>query len=367
MEGEEEMINGNSETEIMYCMTTEGSGLGGPPIRDNEPQEIKIRKEEDGKFEKWDDDIREKVKEGNLCSLVISQRLAQINEENNKSSGEFLRDKGYKDMTAYILSIKEYSKSYCFELMGIAKAGLIEEVKNGELSLHQAGKIAPLILGRHADLREEIIQIAKSAQARDLSDALKPYREEAHLPIHPANITLHCADDQQKIILEMLDILIKVKEPEQYDFGDNYADIVEHTLREILNSIPDKILEKVGVKNGLRSISSSSKSSKKEEIKEEKKKINFNFITNRFEGITEKDIEGWEDAYEEVDVRTELKKMREWLKANPDREKKKYGRFITNWLSGNSRRYTGKRVAEEEDDEPREGSRDILGRFTPKK
>jgi len=69
-----------------------------------------------------------------------------------------------------------------------------------------------------------------------------------------------------------------------------------------------------------------------------KKKINFNFNKEEWENITPKDIERWKEAYPACDIKVELAQMREWLKANPDRRKKNYRRFITNWLSRSQER-----------------------------
>ena len=74
-------------------------------------------------------------------------------------------------------------------------------------------------------------------------------------------------------------------------------------------------------------------SHQKKEKKKEKKKINFNFDKGEWENITPKDKADWEQAYPACDIDIELAQMREWLKANPDKRKKNYRRFITNWLS----------------------------------
>jgi len=62
-------------------------------------------------------------------------------------------------------------------------------------------------------------------------------------------------------------------------------------------------------------------------------KITFNFETRKWENITPEDIQVWVDAYPACNVRAELKKMRAWLLANPDKRKKNYKRFIINWLN----------------------------------
>ena len=50
-------------------------------------------------------------------------------------------------------------------------------------------------------------------------------------------------------------------------------------------------------------------------------------------GIRDDEISAWSEAYPACNVLGELKKMAEWLKANPDKKKFRYRRFIVNWLS----------------------------------
>jgi hypothetical protein len=62
-------------------------------------------------------------------------------------------------------------------------------------------------------------------------------------------------------------------------------------------------------------------------------KINFSIETRSWENITDEDVSIWEKAYPAVDITQELSKMADWLISNPDKKKKNYRRFITNWLS----------------------------------
>lgn len=48
--------------------------------------------------------------------------------------------------------------------------------------------------------------------------------------------------------------------------------------------------------------------------------------------VTDEQIEKYEYAYPAVNVLQEMRKMEVWLDANPERRKKKYERFIVNWL-----------------------------------
>ena len=64
-----------------------------------------------------------------------------------------------------------------------------------------------------------------------------------------------------------------------------------------------------------------------------KSKINFNFETGEWENIPEEDIDRWKKTYPACDIRQELLEMADWLLNNPQKRKKNYRRFISNWLS----------------------------------
>lgn len=71
-------------------------------------------------------------------------------------------------------------------------------------------------------------------------------------------------------------------------------------------------------------------------------KINFNFETLKWEGITIEQVKFWESAYPEIDVVDVItKKMPPWLDANPQKaHKKNFKRFIVNWLSREQDKYS---------------------------
>lgn len=73
-----------------------------------------------------------------------------------------------------------------------------------------------------------------------------------------------------------------------------------------------------------------------------KSKINFNFNTMRWDGITVDQVKFWEAAYPDIDVVDILtKKMPVWLDANPKKARKKnWKRFIVNWLSRQQEKYS---------------------------
>jgi uncharacterized protein YdaU (DUF1376 family) len=60
--------------------------------------------------------------------------------------------------------------------------------------------------------------------------------------------------------------------------------------------------------------------------------VAFSFDERKFQGITQLDVEGWADAYPALDIVHELKRMRQWLLANPSQRKTNYPRFINTWL-----------------------------------
>lgn len=70
----------------------------------------------------------------------------------------------------------------------------------------------------------------------------------------------------------------------------------------------------------------------KPSITKAKEVVSFDFDKRKFLNITIEDKAGWLDAYPACDIDQELRKMREWLLANPEKRKKNYRRFIVNWL-----------------------------------
>jgi len=62
-------------------------------------------------------------------------------------------------------------------------------------------------------------------------------------------------------------------------------------------------------------------------------KIDFNFTTKLWNNIADEDISMWGETYPACDIDIELRRMREWLLANPEKRKHRYRRFITNWLT----------------------------------
>jgi len=75
-------------------------------------------------------------------------------------------------------------------------------------------------------------------------------------------------------------------------------------------------------------------SSDLKEKSEQKTEINFNFKIQKWEGITKEDLSLWAEAYPACDIKQELKKMIAWiLSAGAKGKKRRWRKFITNWLS----------------------------------
>ncbi len=67
---------------------------------------------------------------------------------------------------------------------------------------------------------------------------------------------------------------------------------------------------------------------------EQKPKIVFNFENEKWEGITDKDLELWSKAYPACQLNIEFAKMKAWILASGTRGKKSnWKRFINNWLN----------------------------------
>jgi len=64
-------------------------------------------------------------------------------------------------------------------------------------------------------------------------------------------------------------------------------------------------------------------------------RIQFKPTAREWRGITPQDYEHWAQAYPAVDVPLELRRMAEWIIANPQKGRKsEYRAFITRWLCG---------------------------------
>ena len=84
-----------------------------------------------------------------------------------------------------------------------------------------------------------------------------------------------------------------------------------------------------------------------EENRIDKTRIEQNtYYENSYFSILQTEYNEYAEAYPDINIDQELKKMKLWLDANPTKHKKNYKRFITNWLSTHK-----KYEPEKEDDE----------------
>jgi hypothetical protein len=129
---------------------------------------------------------------------------------------------------------------------------------------------------------------------------------------------------------------LHIKKWEKYQFSERHQRrlIKEHSNRE-MSANPATVSGKKDTITYNNKEYNNKEYNNKEEKKssEVKKKITFSFDSRKWENITEKDIEVWQEAYPACDIWYELKKMKAWLLANPKKRKKQYTRFINNWLS----------------------------------
>ena len=63
------------------------------------------------------------------------------------------------------------------------------------------------------------------------------------------------------------------------------------------------------------------------------KKVIYNYETNNFENITEKEIKQWSEAYPALSISHEILKAGVWLDSNPKNRKINLKRFLSNWFS----------------------------------
>jgi hypothetical protein len=68
--------------------------------------------------------------------------------------------------------------------------------------------------------------------------------------------------------------------------------------------------------------------------KSEQPKLCFNYTSKKWQNISDKDVEIWQDAYPACDLEIELTRMIAWIVSNPTKGKKSnWRKFINNWLS----------------------------------
>lgn len=68
-----------------------------------------------------------------------------------------------------------------------------------------------------------------------------------------------------------------------------------------------------------------------------KESIAWNFESG-FSGITDEDMNEWAIAYPALDLKAQIGRAGQWLKANPHKRKKQIRRFLTNWFNRSQER-----------------------------
>ena len=88
-----------------------------------------------------------------------------------------------------------------------------------------------------------------------------------------------------------------------------------------------------------KNINNNNSSSKKAKKKKPEPVI-FNFETRELENLTDDDLELWKNAYPDVNVEIELKRIIAWIVSNPKKieKRKDLRRTITNWLSSEQKK-----------------------------
>lgn len=115
---------------------------------------------------------------------------------------------------------------------------------------------------------------------------------------------------------------------------------------EIVSSLGDTMSpNKDTLKKSADTIERDIEIEKEENTTKQKQKIIFDFNNKKWKNVIVEDKNQWSEAYPACDVELELRQMREWLLSNPDKRKKNYRRFITNWLARSQERGGTKGIA----------------------
>ena len=128
----------------------------------------------------------------------------------------------------------------------------------------------------------------------------------------------------------------KVAHPSQDVFPDPPESLVKASRKSheslTLKLSKDKLSKEKRREDNINNKALTRKNSSQEPS--QSKNITFSFEEREWKNITEKDKEEWAKAFPACNIDYELRRMKEWILANPKRGKKKnYRRFIYNWLS----------------------------------
>ena len=120
------------------------------------------------------------------------------------------------------------------------------------------------------------------------------------------------------------------------DSLNTHGGLTEDSLNTQGTLTPNTIIQNTRIQNTENytiALNDSNESCSEPVKKPRQQKISFNFDLRAWENISNEDMAIWEKAYPAVDITQELSKMADWLISNPEKKKKNYRRFITNWLS----------------------------------
>jgi len=169
--------------------------------------------------------------------------------------------------------------------------------------------------------------------------------------------------EKKRIICRQNGKTITVKFPKLKDLTDDYTSRIVRSDSEVSSELvrnesgmnPVHKNKEVRIKNKDIKKEEKNKSIARNENRSKPSSISFDFDSQLWEGISDKDKELWAKTYPACDIDRELLKMADWLISNPTKRKSNYRKFISNWLSrqqdrGGSQRGTGSRFESDIDE-----------------
>lgn len=279
------------------------------------------QKEEYKVLKTFIDDIRE----GEQKFILAGLKLLRIKQE------EFYKLEGFNTFHEYIES-KNVSLKTIYALMRIAK--IYKSYIYPHLTI-----LTPLENQPPTNTDNEFETLNLPYISFHKLQILAPY-----IPKQPSKLqdmlSLASKFNDRELRIEvrkLLGLSVKPKKPEQSQQPDRA--LSDRTLPIDIEDMLNVLCEKMNYTDKYELLRKILKDKLKAIEKQERQKqlqhllIKFNEEKRDFENITQEDIKKWKEAYQGVNVEVELKKMKEWLIANPSRRYTNYRRFIVNWLS----------------------------------
>ena len=169
------------------------------------------------RFEEYDRQVDEIVKNTNKNMVVLAKLLYEIKKE------ELWRAGGYKSFSEYVESKKELAKSYASELVRTYELGLMEEIEKENLSWHKIHIILPA-LKENPQKKDEIIELAKTTSLKELKKEILLYRKEK-VKTEKASLTITGTLEEIQFIQKSLSDLAKIE-------GKTEIEVLIEILRE---------------------------------------------------------------------------------------------------------------------------------------